>query len=139
MNDKLILLVEDNPDDVALTEIAFKRAKVASRLIMVHDGKEALDFLFSQDKYCHRNNSDQPDLVLLDLNLPLVSGLEVLKRIRANQETVHLPVIVLTSSAENRDQTESYRLGANDYIRKPTGLIQFVEIVQKIHARWLDI
>jgi two-component system, response regulator len=138
MTGKLILLVEDNPDDIALTEIAFKKAKCSSKMIVVSNGQEALDFIFSQDKPCNRDFTDKPDLVLLDLNLPLVSGLEVLRRIRAHQETARIPVIILTSSSEDHDQSESRRLGANDYICKPTGLLQFVEIVHKIRMKWLD-
>jgi DNA-binding response OmpR family regulator len=136
--DKFVLLVEDNPDEAVLAEIAFKRDKVTNKLVLVSDGREALDFLFSQDGYGARDPQDTPALILLDLKLPFVSGLDVLKEIRANQNTASVPVVVLTSSMENADQAESYRLGANDYIRKPTGMSELVEIVKKLKSRWLD-
>ena len=136
MNDKFVLLVEDNPDDITLTQFAFRRANVSNKVMVAKDGKEALDF-FSRDGGTG-NLDHKLGLVLLDLKLPIVSGLDVLKEIKSNKYTALIPVIVLTSSIEDSDQTESLRLGANDYIRKPTGLSEFIEIVKQIKAKWLD-
>jgi two-component system, response regulator len=133
-----VLLVEDNPNEVFLTQQAFKRGEVSNRLAVVYDGQQALDFLFSRNDHVNRDARDKPALILLDLNLPLVSGLDVLKEVRANPDTCYIPVIVLTSSAEDRDKAESYRLGANDYICKPTGLFTFVEIIKQIKIKWLS-
>jgi two-component system, response regulator len=137
MNDKYVLLVEDNPDDVVLTELAFKRGRITNKLVVAVDGQEALDFLFCQDKYADRNPAENPGLILLDLKLPYVSGLDVLKKIRADKNTSLIPVVILTSSIEDKDRTESFRLGANDFILKPTGLSLFVEAIQQISAKWL--
>jgi two-component system, response regulator len=137
MNDKLVLLVEDNEDDVTLTEMAFKKGQIPGKLAVVVDGREALDFLFYQDKYTNRNPVENPALILLDLKLPLVSGLDVLKEVRANRNTSHIPVVVLTSSIEEKDQADSYRLGANYFIIKPTGYSHFIEVIQQIKAKWL--
>ena len=137
-NNDYVLLVEDNPDEVLLTHRAFKKNNISNPLKTVTDGRQALDFLFSQDSQANRDISNKPALILLDLNLPLVSGLDVLKEIRNNPITSGIPIVVLTSSTENRDKAESYRLGANDYIQKPTGLIDFIEIIKRIKFRWLD-
>ena len=139
MNGKYVLLVEDNPDDVTLTEMAFRRGKVTNPLVVVSDGQEALDFLDAKGKYSERNPGDKPALILLDLKLPLVSGLDVLKAIRAESRTSQIPtVVVLTSSLEEKDRTDSYKLGANDFIRKPPSYTDFVEVIQQIKAKWLD-
>jgi two-component system response regulator len=138
MPDTYVLLVEDNPDDVALTELAFKKANVIEKLVVASNGQKALDFLFSQDGFRGRDISQKPSLILLDLKLPLVSGLDVLKEVKANEDTNEITVVVLTSSAEDKDRSESYRLGANDYISKPTGFNEFIEIVKQIKAKWLD-
>jgi len=138
MNNQPILLVEDNPDDVILTRLAFRKAEVSHKLAVATDGREALDYLFSLDGDCGRDPDQKPRLVLLDLKLPFVSGLDVLKEIRANPDTSNLAVVVLTSSIEENDQRESYRLGANDYIRKPTSLSEFIEIVMQIKSKWLE-
>ena len=138
MNDHFILLVEDNPDDVTLTQMAFKKSGIPNKLVVATDGQEALDILFDKAENIDANTDPNPVLVLLDLKLPYVSGLDVLKQIRSEKRTCQIPVVVLTSSMEDDDQIESYRLGANDYIRKPTGFSQFVEIVQKIKTKWLD-
>jgi two-component system, response regulator len=132
-----ILLVEDNPDEVLLTQRAFKKGEVANPLKVVTDGRQALDFLFSQSSYANKDTNDKPTLILLDLKLPLVNGLDVLKEIKCNTNTSSIPVVVLTSSNEERDRAESYRLGADDYICKPTRLMEFVEIVKSIKLRWL--
>jgi two-component system, response regulator len=132
---KYVLLVEDNPDDVVLTEIAFKKAQVTNQLVVATNGRQALHYLFSP---ANGEGKDKPGLILLDLKLPIVSGLDVLKEIKANQDTSQIPVIVLTSSSEEKDQTESYRLGACDYIRKPTSISKFIEIVKDIKVKCLE-
>src|SRR5512137_95478 len=132
-----ILLVEDNPDDVALTERALKKARIANELVIARDGPEALDFLFGTGAHAGRDTSIAPEVVLLDLKLPKVDGLEVLRRLRADQRTRLLPVVVLTSSKEDRDLTRSYELGANSYIRKPVDFKQFVKAVQDLGLYWL--
>jgi two-component system, response regulator len=138
MNDKYVLLVEDNPDDVTLTEIAFKKGQIPNKLVVAVDGEEALDFLFCRGKHAGQDICEKPALVLLDLKLPLVSGLDVLKAIRADSRTSQIPVVVLTSSMEDNDRIESCNLGANDFIRKPTGFSHFVEIIQRVKAKWLN-
>ena len=138
MNDKYVLLVEDNPDDVTLTEIAFKKGQVHNKLVVAVDGQEALDFLFCRGKHAGEDSCEKPALVLLDLKLPLVSGMDVLKAIRADARTSQIPVVILTSSMEDNDKTESCKLGANDFIRKPTGFSNFVEIIQQVKAKWLS-
>ncbi len=137
MTEKYILLVEDNPDDVTLTKMAFKKSQLLNKLVVVINGQEALDYLFCQDKYAQRDVQDAPALILLDLKLPFVSGLDVLKEIRADKRTSQIPVIVLTSSIEDRDKAESYNRGANDFICKPTGFSHYIEVIQQIKAKWL--
>jgi two-component system response regulator len=133
----IILLVEDNPDDVALTERALKKARIANKLVIARDGPEALDFLFGTGAHAGRDTSITPEVVLLDLKLPKLDGLEVLRRLRADQRTKLLPVVILTSSKEDRDLTRSYELGANSYIRKPVDFKQFVKAVQDLGLYWL--
>jgi CheY-like chemotaxis protein len=135
--DKEILLVEDNPDDVELTRIAFREAKVANNLVVVNDGAEALDFLFARGAFADRNPDDLPSIVLLDLNLPKVDGREVLQAIRANEKTRSLPVVVLTTSTEPFDVEASYALGVNSYIQKPVDFERFVWAVQQVGLYWL--
>jgi two-component system response regulator len=137
MMDKEILLVEDNPDDVELTRIAFREAKVANNLVVVNDGAEALDFLFARGAFADRNPDDLPSIVLLDLNLPKVDGREVLQAIRANEKTRSLPVVVLTTSTEPFDVEASYALGVNSYIQKPVDFERFVWAVQQVGLYWL--
>lgn len=137
MSQKDILLVEDNPDDVELTRIAFAEANVANRLEVVNDGAEALDYLFARGQYAHRDPDDLPSIVLLDLNLPKVDGREVLQAIRANEKTRGLPVVVLTTSTEPFDVEASYALGVNSYIRKPVDFEQFVWAVKQVGLYWL--
>lgn len=137
MSQKEILLVEDNPDDVELTRIAFAEAKVANSLEVVGDGAEALDYLFARGQYAHRDPDDLPSIVLLDLNLPKVDGREVLQAIRANEKTRGLPVVVLTTSTEPFDVEASYALGVNSYIRKPVDFEQFVWAVKQVGLYWL--
>jgi two-component system response regulator len=136
-DEKVILLVEDNPDDVLLTERALKKSRIANRLMVARDGVEALDFLFSRGAYFNRDSSQDPEVVLLDLNLPRINGLEVLKQVRSNESTRLLPVIILTSSMEETDLVSGYQLGANSYIRKPVDFNQFVEAIQQMGIYWL--
>ncbi len=130
-----ILFVEDNPDDVELTLLAFKKYNFSNEIIVARDGQEALDILFpSKEK---SKKIKLPDIILLDLKLPKVSGLEVLKQIKAHPETKIIPVIVLTTSNEERDLRDSYRLGVNSYIRKPVKFNKFVEVVKQLGLYWI--
>jgi two-component system, response regulator len=138
MDDKYTLLVEDNPDEVVLTKLAFKKGQIPHHLVVVCDGQEALDYIFCRNSYAARNPDEKPAIILLDLKLPLVSGMDVLKEIKANDSTCSIPVIILTSSNEYDDEYESCRLGANDYCRKPTGFSEFIRVIQGIRSRWLD-
>jgi two-component system response regulator len=137
MMHKEILLVEDNPDDVELTRIAFREAKIANSLVVVNDGAEALDYLFARGAHAGRNSAELPSIVLLDLNLPKVDGREVLQAIRSNEATKTLPVVVLTTSAEPFDVETSYALGVNSYIQKPVDFEQFVWAVKQVGLYWL--
>ena len=134
---KDILLVEDNPDDVELTRIAFEEAKIANRLTVVNDGAEALDYLFARGAYEGRDPHDLPSIVLLDLNLPKLDGREVLQAIRNNDATRSLPVVVLTTSAEPFAVEASYALGVNSYIQKPVDFERFVWAVKQVGLYWL--
>lgn len=135
--DKFILLVEDNPDDEALALRALRKNHIANEVVVARDGAEALDFLFGTGSHAGRDPDRQPEVVLLDLKLPKLHGLEVLQRIRADERTRLLPVVVLTTSSEDRDMVESYRLGANSYIRKPVDFDQFTEAVRQLGMYWL--
>jgi two-component system response regulator len=137
MNDKVILLVEDNPDDEALTLRALKKNNILNEVVVAHDGAEALDYLFGTGTHAGRNPSPLPQVVLLDLKLPKVDGLEVLRRIRADERTKLLPVVVLTSSKEEQDLLKSYSLHANSYVRKPVDFTQFTEAVRQLGLYWL--
>jgi two-component system response regulator len=139
MNKKIILLVEDNPDDEELTLRAFKQTQIPSRVIIARDGVEALDYLFGTGSYAHRELSELPQLILLDLKLPKVTGLEVLQRLRANPPTQFIPVIVLTSSNEENDILSAYRLGANSYVRKAVDFYRFIEQIQLLCRYWLVV
>jgi two-component system, response regulator len=137
MSQKLILLVEDNADDEALTLRALNKSKVANKIIVVRDGAEALDYLFCTGSYAERDPFDLPQVILLDLKLPKVDGLEVLRRIRANDRTKMLPVVILTSSKEEQDMGNAYASGANSYVRKPVDFNQFVDAIGQLGLYWL--
>jgi two-component system response regulator len=137
MNSKIILLVEDNPDDEELTLLALKEGKILNEVIVARDGVEALDYLFATGKYRDREVSRLPQLILLDLKLPKMDGLEVLKRLRADPRTALLRVVILTSSSEEGDIVASYRLGANSYVRKPVEFHQFATAVKELGLYWL--
>jgi two-component system response regulator len=136
MDKGVILLVEDNPDDVDLTLRAFKRSNISNKVIVAKDGVEALDFFHGTGLYAGRDLQDLPVVVMLDLKLPKIGGLEVLKDIRQNELTRLVPVVILTSSSEQRDVVEGYHLGANSYIRKPVDFEQFVEAVKILGLYW---
>lgn len=137
MDTKTILLVEDNPDDELLAIRALKKNNIINEVVVARDGAEALDYLFGTGAYDGRDTSVMPQVILLDLKLPKISGLEVLKRLRNDDRTKLLPVVVLTSSKEDRDLNESYRLGANSYIRKPVDFAQFSEAIKQLGLYWL--
>ncbi len=137
MDHKTILLVEDNINDEMLTLRAFKKNNIVNQVKVVRDGVEALDYLFASGKYAGRDPDDTPELVLLDLKLPKMNGLQVLRRLRADSKTRLLPVVVLTSSDEDQDVIDSYHLGANSYVRKPVDFAQFTEAVRQVGLYWL--
>lgn len=137
--EKFIMLIEDNPDDEALTQRAFKKSKITNDLVIVRDGVAALDFLFCEGIYSTRNPQKKPTVILLDLKIPKIKGLDVLKRLRTDERTRLSPVVVLTSSKEELDLISSYRLGANSYIRKPLDFNRFVEAVGSLCLYWLEL
>jgi two-component system, response regulator len=137
MRDKTILLVEDNPDDELLTLRALKKNNVFNKVVVARDGAEALDYLFGEGAYEGRDVSDIPQVVLLDLKLPKVDGLEVLRRLRADERTRLLPVVILTSSREQQDLLDGYGYGANSYVRKPVDFAQFSRAVEQLELYWL--
>jgi two-component system response regulator len=137
MTEGVILLVEDNPSDVKLTQRALAQNQITNTLVHAQDGREALDYLFGTGRFAGRDVTDVPAVVLLDLKLPKVDGLEVLKKIRADERTKLLPVVVLTSSSQEEDVISSYRLGANSYIRKPVDFNRFAEAVRVLGLYWL--
>lgn len=139
MNNKTILLVEDNPSDINLTKRAFEKGHITNNLVVAEDGQEALDYIFGKGIYANRDISQLPTLILLDLKLPKIGGLEVLKRIRAAEIIKRLPVVILTSSKEDEDVAASYDLGVNSYIRKPIDFNQFVEAIKYLGLYWLVI
>lgn len=137
MKDKIILLVEDNPNDEELTLRALKKSQIMNRVVVVRDGVEALDYLFMRGAHANRSSSETPQVILLDLKLPKIDGLEVLREIRSDDRTKLLPVVVLTSSVEDQDLIKSYGLGANSYVRKPVDFVQFMEAVRQLGLYWL--
>ncbi|MBF5045239.1 response regulator [Aggregicoccus sp. 17bor-14] len=134
-----VLLVEDNPDDVALTLRAFQRAGITHPVVVVEDGVEALEYLFGEGRHQKEGAAHRPLVVLLDLNLPLLDGHEVLRRIRQDPRTRTLPVVILTSSAEDQDVVRSYDSGANSYVRKPVSFLAFVEAARQLGVYWLQL
>jgi CheY-like chemotaxis protein len=139
MDDKLILLVEDNPDDEALALRALKKNRIAHKVIVARDGVEALDYLFAEGLFSSRDNLQSPQLILLDLKLPKLNGLEVLQRIRADERTKLIPVVVLTTSDEESDRVQSYTHHANSFVRKPVDFSDFTEAIRQIGEYWLSI
>ena len=137
MSERTILLVEDNPDDEELTLRALRQAKVANDIAVVRDGGEALEFLFGEGRHAGRDVAKMPGVVLLDLKLPKLSGLDVLQRLRADERTKLLPVVILTSSSEEEDMLKSYRFGANSYVRKPVEFSAFVSAVSQLGIYWV--
>ena len=137
MQEKVILLVEDNPSDVGLTKRAFEKNRIQNKLVVAADGQEALDYLFGAGAYAGRDTSVMPAVILMDLKLPKVDGLEALRRIRGHDLTKRLPVVILTSSREDQDVAMSYDLGANSYIRKPVDFQQFAEAVRTLNLYWV--
>jgi two-component system, response regulator len=134
---QIILLVEDNPDDVDLTLRAFRKCRLANEIVVCGDGAEALDFIFSTGAHVGRDPGRMPELVLLDLKLPKIDGLEVLKRLRADSRTRRLPIVVLTSSNEEKDVVSSYDLGANSFVQKPVDFTRFLEAARQLGLYWL--
>jgi len=137
VDNKIILLVEDNPDDVFLTLRAFKKNNIFNTVIVAKDGVEALDYLFRRGMYAGRDVNDLPVVTLLDLKLPKIDGLEVLKTVRQNESTKLLPVVILTSSVQEQDVVKGYKLGANSYVRKPVDFKEFVEAIKLLGLYWL--
>jgi two-component system response regulator len=137
MKEQIILLVEDNPNDEALTLRALKKHNIMNRVVVAHDGAEALDYLFRRGAFAKRNPDEVPQVILLDLNLPKVGGLDVLKQIRSQESTKLLPVVILTSSKEEKDLLTSYREGANSYVVKPVDFAQFSDAVRQLGLYWL--
>jgi two-component system response regulator len=139
MSENLVLLVEDNDDDRELAVLAFKQGPVPTELVALEDGKQALEYLFADQRFAGGEDSGMPRLVLLDLKMPKIDGLEVLRRLRADQRTRFLPVVILTSSMEQSDIIEAYTLGANSYLRKPVDFLDFVETARQISQYWLTL
>jgi CheY-like chemotaxis protein len=135
--DKVILLVEDNPDDEALTLRALKNNNISNEVVVAHDGAEALEYLFGEGMYAGRDTQIMPQVVLLDLKLPKVDGFDVLRKMRADERTKRLPVVILTSSNEEQDRISGYDLGANSYVRKPVEFNNFSEAVKHLGLYWL--
>lgn len=135
----IILLVEDNEDDELLTRRAFKKNNLKNEIVVAHDGREALDWLFGEGEHAGRDTSVQPEVILLDVNMPRVGGLEVLERVRADPRTSLVPVVMLTSSKQEEDMVRSYELGANSYVRKPVEFDAFTEAVRTLGMYWLVI
>jgi two-component system, response regulator len=138
-NSRTILLVEDNPSDVGLTRRALEKGRLANDLVVAEDGQEALDYLWGTGTYAGRDVSDLPSLVLLDLNLPKVTGMEVLRRIRGDARTRRLPVVILTTSKEEQDLAQGYDLGANSYVRKPVDFKEFAAAIENLGFYWLAL
>lgn len=136
IHDIEILLVEDNPDDAGLTIRALKKANLGNKLVHLTDGAEALDFIFARGKFSDRKIEDKPRLILLDLKMPKIDGLQVLRAVKADEMTKHIPVVIMTSSKEDRDIIESYKLGVNSYVVKPVGFDNFSKAVSELGLYW---
>jgi two-component system, response regulator len=139
MNQRYILLVEDNPDDEELTLLSLRKNPLGHEIVVVRDGVEAIEFLFGEGKYAGRDTSNTPTIVLLDLKLPKLDGIGVLKRLRADERTRILPVVVLTSSSQEADVIASYNFGANSYVRKPVEFSAFLEAVSQLGLYWVTV
>ncbi len=139
MEQKTILLVEDNPDDVELAKRAFQKNNIPTNIVVTHDGAETLEYLYAKSKFKHDDSLVLPQLILLDLKMPKVHGLEVLKQIRENERTRFIPVVILTSSQDRKDILHGYEFGANSYIVKPIDFQKFLEVVQQIAMYWLTL
>ena len=139
MNKKFILLVEDNQDDEELTLMAFEQSGINNEVEVVRDGAEALDYLFGTGSHAERDISNKPSVILLDLKLPKISGLEVLRRLRKDEQTQYLPIVVLSTSKEDRDIINSYKLGCNSYVRKPVDFNEFLTATQQLGLYWLSL
>ena len=139
MHDRVIVLVEDNANDEELTLRAFRKSKIGNRVVVLRDGAEALDYFFQRGAHASRSDDEIAQLVLLDLKLPKISGLDVLRALRADERTRLIPIVILTSSAEDQDLVSGYGLGANSYVRKPVDFTQFVEAVRQLGLYWLVI
>jgi CheY-like chemotaxis protein len=137
MTTKPILLVEDTPDDAELTIMSLKRSGLLNEVVLVEDGLDALDYLFGEGRYADRNSQDTPALILLDIKMPRLDGIEVLQRLRADERTKLLPVVMLTTSTEDTDLARAYEAGANAYVRKPVSLVEFQEAVRQLGLFWI--
>lgn len=137
MNNRIILLVEDNTDDVELTLRSLRKNNISNEVVVARDGAQALDYLFATGAYADRDTNVMPAVILLDLKLPKIDGLEVLRRLRADEQTKLLPVVIVTSSKEEQDMLNGYKLGANSYVRKPVDFVQFSEAVRQLGLYWL--
>ncbi len=135
--EKVVLLVEDSEDDIKLTQMAFKENNIANKMVVLNDGEEAVEYLFCQGKYRERDINDQPTIILLDIKLPKLSGLEVLKKIRADNRTKYIPTVMLTSSTEEEDMIEGYKGGCNSYVCKPVEYEQFSQAVKQLELYWV--
>jgi len=139
MDTTTILLVEDNSDDVAFTLRVLKKNKIGNKVFVARDGVQALDFLFCRNTFANRDPHDLPQLTLLDINLPKINGMEVLRRLRADERTCQLPIVIFSSSNEERDLIEGYKSGVNSYVRKPVGFNQFEESIRQLGKYWLQL
>jgi two-component system response regulator len=137
IRNRIILLVEDNPNDVKLTMSAFEKSNVSNEIVVVGDGEEAIDYLFATGRHAGRDPKVMPEVILLDMKLPKIDGLGVLRRLRADERTRRLPVVILTTSKEEKDITSSYNLGANSFVRKPVDFAQFIDAARQLGLYWL--
>jgi two-component system response regulator len=137
MDEKIVLLVEDNDDDVELTLRSFKSQKIFNTVVVARNGQEAIDYLFATGSYARRDTNELPIVILLDLKLPVVDGMDVLRQIRSNELTKRIPVVILTTSSEDKDKINTYGLGANSYVRKPVNFDEFLEATRQLGLYWL--